>query len=154
MKIHILLLGKNKDRFTDEAVSDFERKIKPFCELQISYLKDETIHDDIGKILQVESRRVLEQIKPSDFLIILDDKGKTFDSLVFADEIQGLMNRGHSSLVFVVGSTHGLADELKEKAHLRLSLSALTMSHQIVRLVLLEQLYRAFTILRGMKYHK
>ncbi|MDF2379059.1 MAG: 23S rRNA (pseudouridine(1915)-N(3))-methyltransferase RlmH [Candidatus Gracilibacteria bacterium] len=154
MKIRLLMFGKNKDSYTEQMVKDFEKKIRPFCELDLQYLKDEKVHDDVEKILKKESERLFNKLENRDYLIILDDKGQSLSSITFSQKFQNIIDSGPSSIVFVIGSAHGLSMEVKERADLLLSLSTLTMTHQIVRLVLLEQIYRAFTILRGMKYHK
>lgn len=154
MNIHLLLLGKNKPSYVDEAVGVFEKQLKPYCNLEISYLKDEKIHDNVSKILQKESKTIEKHIKPDDYLIVCDERGKTFDSIQLADHFSLLKDKGTPHIVILIGSSHGIAKELKERADLRLSLSALTMNHQVVRLILLEQLYRIFTLMRGMKYHK
>ncbi len=154
MTIRLFLFGKNKPSYIDEGVQVFVKQIRPYCELSIHYLKDHKVHSDIDKVLAEEAKILLPQLHSDEYVIVCDDKGKTFDSVGLADHFSQLLDRGQGRLAIIVGSAHGLAPEVKEKADLRLSLSAMTMNHQILRLFLLEQLYRIFTIQRGMSYHK
>jgi 23S rRNA (pseudouridine1915-N3)-methyltransferase len=154
MKIRMLMLGKNKDSYISDGVADFSKKISPYCELELVYLKDERVHDDIHKILEKEADTILEALHSDEFVVVLDDLGKSFDTEKLADYFSKLKDQGTGKMCCIIGSSHGLSERIIKKANLVLSLSPLTMNHQIVRLVLLEQLYRVFTILRGMKYHK
>jgi len=154
MKIRLLMLGKNKDAYIGDGVADFSKKISPYCELDLVYLRDERVHDDVHKILEKEADTILEAIHPDELIIVLDDQGKSFDTEHLAGYFTKLKDQGTGKICCIIGSSHGLSERIIKKAHLLLSLSPLTMNHQIVRLVLLEQLYRVFTILRGMKYHK
>ena len=154
MTIRVLMLGKNKDAYITEGVADFLKKISPFCELELVYLKDERVHEDIRKILENEAETIASHIAAGEFVIALHDKGKSFDTEGFAAYFSKLKDQGVGKITFIIGSSHGLSPAILEKAHMKLSLSPLTMNHQVVRLVLLEQVYRIFTILRGMKYHK
>lgn len=154
MNIRVLMLGKNKDDYLDEAIGDFLKRLRPFCQLEMVYIKDERVHDDVKKILKIESERLREVIKPGEWVIVLDDKGKSFSTEKLSQQFSEWKDRGKDKFVIIIGSAHGLAEDFKKDANLLLSLSPLTMNHQIVRLVLLEQLYRIFTLQRGMKYHK
>lgn len=154
MKIRILMLGKNKDSYIGEGISDFSKKISSFAELELVYLKDERVHDDVKKILEKEAETLQQAIHSDAYLVVLDDEGKFFTTEQLTNQFTKLKDRGAGKLCFIIGSAHGLSPQVLEKADLVLSLSPLTMNHQIVRLVLLEQLYRVFTIQRGMKYHK
>lgn len=154
MNIRILMLGKNKDDYLEEAVQDFIKKLRPFCKLELVYLKDEKVHTDVKKILAVEAQRIREQLQEKEFVVVLDEKGKNFSTVQLHQQFSHWIDRGIGKIAFIIGSSHGLATEIKAEADLLLSLSPLTMNHQIVRIVLLEQVYRVFTLLRGMKYHK
>jgi|CXWL01.1.fsa_nt_gi 23S rRNA (pseudouridine1915-N3)-methyltransferase len=154
MNIRILMLGKNKDDYLDQAIVDFLKRLRPFCHLEMVYIKDERVHEDVAKILKIEAERLREHLKSNEWVIVLDDKGKSFTTEKLSWQFSEWHDRGTNNFVIIIGSAHGLAEELKKKANLLLSLSPLTMNHQIVRLVLLEQLYRIFTLKRGMKYHK
>ena len=100
-----------------------------------------------------EGHLILGKLENSDFVILLDDKGKSYSSIEFASFLQQKMNSGLKSLVFVVGGAFGFSDEVNQRANGKLSLSKMTFSHQMVRLIFKEQLYRGFSILRGEKYH-
>ena len=154
MNIRILMLGKNKDDYLEEAVQDFIKKLRPFCKLELVYLKDEKVHTDVKKILAVEAQRIREQLQEKEFVVVLDEKGKGFSTVQLHQQFSQWIDRGTGNIAFIIGSSHGLAAEIKAEADFLLSLSPLTMNHQIVRIVLLEQVYRVFTLLRGMKYHK
>lgn len=154
MNIRLIMLGKNKGRYIESGISDFVKKLRPFCQLELIYLKDERVHKDVNKILEKEADRVLKLIQPGEFLIVLDENGKSFSSESLSKYFSRLKDKGISNVYLVIGSSHGLALRIKESADLLLSLSGLTMNHQIVRLVLLEQIYRIFTIQRGIPYHK
>lgn len=154
MKIRLLMLGKNKDSYIGEGIADFSKKISPLAELELAYLKDERVHDDVRKVLEREAETLQQALRPDEYLVVLDDKGKGFTTEQLEQHFTKLKDQGIGKICFIIGSSHGLAPQILEKADLVLSLSALTMNHQIVRLVLLEQLYRVFTIQRGMKYHK
>lgn len=154
MNIRILMLGKNKDDYLDDAVQDFVKKLRPFCRLELVYIKDEKVHTDVKKVLATEAVRIREQLHDGEFVVVLDEKGKSLSTTQLHEQFSQWIDRGTGNIAFVIGSSHGLAAEIKAEADLMLSLSPLTMNHQIVRIVLLEQVYRVFTLLRGMKYHK
>ena len=154
MNIRLLLLGKNKDSYIEAGISDWVKKLKAFCSVEITYIKDERVHNDIGKVLDKEAERIINNINPNDFVVVLDEHGKSFSSEKLSAKFEDLQIRGENSFTFIIGSAHGLSLQVKESADLLLSLGPLTMNHQIVRLVLLEQIYRIFTIQRGLPYHK
>lgn len=154
MNIRLLMLGKNKDDYLDDAVQDFMKKIRPFCKLELVYIKDEKVHSDVKRVLEIEAVRIREQLHDGEFVVVLDEKGKGLSTSQLHEQFSRWIDRGTGNIAFLIGSSHGLAPQIKAEADLILSLSPLTMNHQIVRIVLLEQLYRVFTLLRGMKYHK
>jgi 23S rRNA (pseudouridine1915-N3)-methyltransferase len=154
MTIRLFLFGKNKPSYVEEGVKIFEKQIRPYCDFSIHYLKDQKVHSNIDKVLAEEAKTLLPQLKNDEYVVVCDDKGKTFDSVGLANHFSTLLDRGQGKIAIIVGSAHGLAPEVKKKADLLLSLSSLTMNHQVLRLILLEQLYRIFTIQRGMSYHK
>lgn len=154
MNVRILMLGKNKGDYIENGVADFVKKLRPYCQLELIYIKDERVHKDINKVLNKESERISKYLEAGDFLVILDEKGKSFSSEEAADYFEKLKDEGRGNLTFLIGSAHGLSTGVKEQADLLLSLSTMTMNHQIIRLVLLEQIYRIFSIQRGTAYHK
>src|SRR5690606_29932287 len=102
---------------------------------------------------QKEGELILSKISNTDYLVLLDEKGKSFSSVAFAEELQKKMNAGINTLVFVIGGPYGFSEEVYKKAQSKISLSAMTFSHQMVRLFVVEQIYRGFTILRNEPYH-
>jgi 23S rRNA (pseudouridine1915-N3)-methyltransferase len=154
MKIQIICLGKNKDRYIENGITDFMKKLCQYADVTIEYLKDEKVYDDIEKVLRIEAEKIEKALPKRMKLVVLDDKGRSFNSEGFADYVSKDRDSGIEGYVLVIGSAHGLSDKIKELADLRLSLSPLTMNHQICRIVLLEQLYRAFSIIHGSRYHK
>jgi 23S rRNA (pseudouridine1915-N3)-methyltransferase len=154
MKIKILMVGKNKDRAIDQAITEFGKKLNPFCRIELRYLKDERITDNPEKALGKEALTIQNHLNADDFVIALDERGKMLSTLEFAKSFTKFQQASTKTITFIIGSAYGLAPMIKQNADLVLSLSPLTMSHQIARLVLLEQLYRIFTLMRGMPYHK
>ena len=104
------------------------------------------------QVRQKEGENILRKLSPSDFLVLLDDKGKEFDSVAFAAQLEKWQLQT-KSIVFVIGGAYGFSDEVYHRAQAKLSLSRMTFSHQLVRVIFLEQIYRAFTILKGEPYH-
>ncbi|HWB61972.1 MAG TPA: 23S rRNA (pseudouridine(1915)-N(3))-methyltransferase RlmH, partial [Chitinophagales bacterium] len=100
-----------------------------------------------------EGEMILKKIGPTDYVVLLDEKGKEFTSLQWAAQIEGLFNQSLKNLVYIVGGAYGFSDELYNRANAKLSLSKMTFSHQIIRVIFMEQLYRAFTIIKGEPYH-
>lgn len=154
MKITLIMLGKNKERYLDEAIADFEKKLRNFCDLILVYVKDEAVLSSPEMALEKEAKRLDKILNHRDYIIALDERGKSFSSIELSHFFMMRQNKGNNSFTFLIGSSHGLSESIKKRADVVLSFSPLTMSHQIVRPVLLEQLYRIFTIQRGMKYHK
>lgn len=153
MTIRILMIGKNKDRAIDEAINAFEKKLKPFCHITLHYIKDELIPKNPAVALEKEAIHIQKHLQPEDYVIVLDEHGKLLSTVEFSRFFSNLQ-QNNKTISFIIGSAYGLAPTIKENADLLLSLSALTISHQIARLVLLEQVYRIFTLMRGIPYHK
>lgn len=155
MKIQIILIGKNKDKWIAEAMDDFLRKVRPYAEVEIDVLKEEKISksQNIEQIKREEGVKILTAVKKDFFLVVLDDKGKKLDSHEFSDLISQKIDLGQN-LTFVIGGALGLSDDVKQKAGLILSFSSMTFTHQMMRVFLIEQIYRGFNILKGTDYHK
>lgn len=153
MTIKLLMVGKNKDRAIDEAINAFEKKLKPFCRITLHYIKDELISKNPVVALEKEAVHIQKHLQPEDFVIVLDEHGKLFSTLEFSRFFSNVQ-QNNKTITCIIGSAYGLAPTIKENADFLLSLSPLTMSHQIARLVLLEQVYRIFTLMRGIPYHK
>lgn len=156
MKIKIIALGKIKQNFLKEGIDEFLKRLTPYASVEIQELNPIEIKDDnlICKALAQEGEKILAQVKPDSYLITLEIGGANFSSEKFAQKLNELANEGHNEIVFVIGSSCGLAKSVSDRADFKLSLSKMTFLHQFARLLLLEQIYRAFKIQKGETYHK
>ena len=159
MKIKIYAIGKIKEAYLKVGIEEYVTRIKPYCNIEIIEVKDEPISDnpsakDIEKAKDNEGKRVIKLLKNNEYLIALDLNKKQFKSEQFADFLMQKLTENGSSISFVIGGSYGLSDELKARSNYSISLSDLTFLHQMSRLILLEQIYRAFKILNKEVYHK
>ncbi len=154
MRITLLESGKTKDSFIREGVELFRRRIVHYVPFRIETLPDlkNTRNLTMKEVQAKEGQIILKALKPGDFMILLDERGKEFHSISFAEYLNGLEGRVNH-LLFVIGGPYGFSDEVYKRADALLSLSKLTFSHQLVRVIFMEQLYRAYTILKGEPYH-
>ena len=153
MEITIIQLGKDKDSWLKEAIQEYLKRIKPFCKLNIVQLNDTSIKTagTPENVAVREGKNVLAKVNPSDYLILLDEKGEQKSSLEFSTFLTNISSV--RSIVFVIGGVFGSSKELKERADFCLSMSRLTFTHRITRLILVEQIYRAMMILNNRQYH-
>ena len=155
MNVLLLMIGKTEDDYLKDGITIFEKKLKHYVNYQtivipsLKNAKNLTAEDFKLK----EGEEILKYTAKADFVILLDEKGKQFRSKDFAAFLQKQMNSGIKNLMFVVGGAFGFSDKVYEKADMKLSLSEMTFSHQMIRLLFAEQLYRAFTILKNEPYH-
>ena len=159
MRIRIIAIGKIKEDYLKSGISEYVKRIKPYCEIEIVEVADSPVKDnpnssEILKVKNEEGKRVLKLVKNNEVLINLDLNCREFSSEEFAEFIQKKMEFAGSFLTFVIGGSYGLSDELKQRANASISLSKMTFLHQMTRLVLLEQIYRSFKILNHETYHK
>lgn len=159
MKITIIAVGKLKERYLKDGVQEYSKRLSRFCELQIVEVEDEQAADSLSPALEEqvkrkEADRILKKVKDGSLLCILDIKGENLGSVGFANRLQGFLVSGTSNMTFVIGGSLGLDAALAKRADFRLSLSEMTFPHQLTRLILLEQLFRAFKIMNGETYHK
>ena len=159
MKITIIAVGKLKEKYLKDGVQEYAKRLSRFCEMQIVEVEDEQAAESLSpaqeeQVKRKEAERILKKVKDGSLLCILDIKGEKPDSIGFANRLQGFFVSGHSNMTFVTGGSLGLDAALVKKADFRLSLSEMTFPHQLTRLILLEQLYRAFKIMNGETYHK
>lgn len=159
MNISIYAAGKIKERYYRDAVAEYAKRLGRFCRLRIIEVADEKTPEHAGereiqKIKETEGKRLLAKISPKCFLIALAIDGKVMDSVAFSEQIQSLALHGHSDIGFVIGGSLGLSEEVLKRADRRLSFSAMTFPHQLMRVILLEQIYRGFKIAAGEPYHK
>ena len=159
MKITIITVGKLKEKYLKDGVQEYTKRLSRFCELQIVEVEDEQAADSLSpaqeeQVKRKEAERILKKVKDGSLLCVLDVKGEQLDSVGFANRLQGFFVSGTSHITFVIGGSLGLDAALVKKADFRLSLSEMTFPHQLTRLILLEQLFRAFKIMNGETYHK
>lgn len=156
MKITLIQVGKTSQAYLIEGIDEYQNRLKHYCSFDIITIlppKQILSSQNIDLIKKTDAGLILSKLSPSDFVILLDDKGKEFDSIGLADYINSHQIKSTKNLVFIIGGAYGFSDELYARANLKLSLSKLTFSHQMVRLFFTEQLYRAFTIIKGESYH-
>ena len=155
--INLIVLGKLKETFWQEAEAEYLKRLKPYAKITIYELKEESFSDkdNIEIIKQQEAEKVinaLNKIKDT-FIIVLDEHGKQFSSTDFAKQISQLTNQQVSSFTFIIGGPLGLSESVLKLARLKFSLSSMTFTHQMARVFLLEQIYRAICINNGKRYH-
>ena len=157
--IKIICIGNLKENYLKDAITEYSKRLKAYCDLKIIEIPEYKIPKNpskltIEKALENESEKIFEKINKTDYNIALCIEGKQFSSVDFSKIFETTSINGYSTINFIIGSSFGLSKSIKEKADLKLSLSAMTFSHQITRVLLCEQIYRAFNILSGGKYHK
>ena len=159
MKIKIVTVGKLKEKYLKDGIAEYSKRISRFATVEMIELADEKTPDrasdsENAKILDVEGNRILSKIGEREFVAVLAIEGKTLSSEEFSKQLEQASINGYSTLTFVIGGSLGLSKEVKKRANLSVSFGRLTLPHQLIRLVLTEQIYRAFTIQQGSPYHK
>lgn len=155
MTIKLLTIGKTDNKNLQALIADYQKRLGFYINFQFEIIPDlkKTKHLSEDQQKQKEGELILSKINTSDILILLDENGKQLDSVGFSQYLQKHMNSGIKQLVFVIGGPYGFSPDVYEKANGKLSLSKMTFSHQMIRLFVIEQLYRGFTILRNEPYH-
>ncbi|HEU6607646.1 23S rRNA (pseudouridine(1915)-N(3))-methyltransferase RlmH [Streptococcus pneumoniae] len=159
MKIKVVTVGKLKEKYLKDGIAEYSKRISRFAKFEMIELSDEKTPDKVSesenqKILEIEGQRILSKIADRDFVIVLAIEGKTFFSEEFSKQLEETSIKGFSTLTFIIGGSLGLSSSVKNRANLSVSFGRLTLPHQLMRLVLVEQIYRAFTIQQGFPYHK
>lgn len=156
MKIKIIALGKIKEKFLKEGIDEFLKRLTPYASVEIVELTPVEIRDEnlTAKALEQEGAKILANIKNDSYVITMEILGKQLSSEDFASKINEISISGISELIFVIGSSCGLSPIVSQRANFKLSFSKMTFLHQFARLLLVEQIYRAFKILKGETYHK
>lgn len=159
MNITVIAIGKLKEKYWTDAVKEYSKRLGGYCNLNIIELKESPLRAnpsaaDEEAVKSAEGNDILSRIKPSDFVITLEIKGKGLSSEQLADKIEDLAINGRSSIVFIIGGSLGLSADVSKRSDFKLSFSAMTFPHQMMRVILLEQIYRAFKIIRHEAYHK
>lgn len=155
MNIKLLAIGKTDNKELQTLLNDYMKRLSFYVNFDLEIIADIKNVKNLSEPQQKqkEGELILSKIGPTDFLILLDEKGKEFTSMGFADELQKRMNAGIKTLVFVIGGPYGFSEDVYKNAKGKISLSKMTFSHQMIRLFMIEQLYRGFTILRNEPYH-
>ncbi len=153
MRLQFVWIGKTRDRQYAALAGEYLERLRRFAPIEISELKEAAGEDD-RRIVLAEGVRILDAVERSDYVILLDERGREFSSVEFADLINAKRETGIKRLAFIIGGFAGASDDVKRRADLHLALSRMTLPHEMARVVLTEQVYRAFTMLAGMPYHK
>ncbi len=155
MQITLIAIGKTDSVDLEQLISIYEKRLQHYIKFQFQIIPDIKNSKHLSETQQKEKEGelILSQLQSSDVLVLLDEKGKHYTSMEFSQFLQKKMNSGIKNLVLVIGGPYGFSEAVYAKAHGKISLSKMTFSHQMVRLFLVEQLYRGFTILRNEPYH-
>ena len=151
MTITLICIGKTSEKYVSEGIGIYLERIKHYCKFNL--VEMEAGKGDETQIKKKESESLLKRVEEKDFLILLDEKGKENTSVQFAELFRHHQNISTKNLVFVIGGSYGFSEEVYKRANAKIALSKMTFPHQLVRIIFLEQIYRAFTILKGEKYH-
>ena len=158
MKITLICVGKIKEKFYKDALKEYEKRLGSYAKLTTIELNDEKVKvendAEIKIAMEKEGKNILSKIKDNQYVITLEILGQNLTSEKFADKLNNLMLTGSSDVVLIIGGSYGLADEVKKRSDYALSFSKMTFPHQLMRVILLEQVYRAFRIINGHSYHK
>ncbi|MCE4970777.1 23S rRNA (pseudouridine(1915)-N(3))-methyltransferase RlmH [Staphylococcus chromogenes] len=159
MKITIIAVGKLKEKYWKQAIAEYEKRLSTYTKIDIIEVPDEkapeTMSDkEIEQVKEKEGQRILAKVKPQSTVITLEIQGKMLSSEGLAKELDQRMTQGASDFTFIIGGSNGLHQEVMKRSNFALSFSKMTFPHQMMRVVLLEQVYRAFKINRGEAYHK
>lgn len=158
MKITIVTAGKIKEKYLTAGINEFLKRLGPFANVKIVEINEEKMKDNPSdaekqQTLQQEGQRLLRQVPEGSYLFVLDVYGQQLSSEKLAAKLDSLALQGHSNITFLIGGAFGLSGEVRQAADFRLSFSPMTFTHQMIRLLLVEQIYRCFKINRGEKYH-
>lgn len=159
MKVKVVTVGKLKEKYLKDGIAEYQKRLTRFCKLEMVELADEKTPDRASQaenqlILEKEGERILAKISEREFVIVLAIEGQQFPSEDFSKLVEDTTLKGFSDITFVIGGSLGLSSSVKKRANLLMSFGKLTLPHQLMRLVLMEQIYRTFMIQQGSPYHK
>lgn len=159
MNIEIICIGKLKEKYWQDAIKEYSKRLGRYCTLSVTELKEVKLPEgaslaDEHRVIYLEGRNILKALKDDTYVIALDVKGKGLGSEELASKIEKLGIQGSSRITFIIGGSLGLSKEVLDAADFKLSFSAMTFPHQMMRVILLEQIYRAFKIIKNESYHK
>ena len=158
LSINIICVGKLKERYLRDAIDEYSKRMKPLCKLEIIELPEERVADnpsaaEIQRTITLESERITAKLNKSDYVIAMCVEGRNISSEELSSRLEDI-SMTHSTVDLIIGGSWGLSEELKARSDFKLSMGKMTFPHQLCRVMLLEQLYRAFQISKGTKYHK
>lgn len=159
MNITVVCIGKLKEKYWTDAVNEYMKRLSAYCSIKIDELKEARLPDNASPaeeeaVKEAEGKEILKHINKDDYVITLEIKGNAVTSEQLADKVKALGIDGRSNIVFVIGGSLGLSAAVSQRSDYKLSFSKMTFPHQMMRVILLEQVYRAFKINRNEKYHK
>lgn len=158
IKINIICIGKIKETYFTKAIDEYAKRLSAFCKFSIIELAEEKLRGEsssqIAQVITAEGKRIMQKISSSDLVVAMCIEGKLHSSEELAQIIDNAGVNGKSTIDFIIGGSYGLSDEVKRRADIRLSMSKMTFPHQMARVILSEQIYRAFEISTNGKYHK
>ncbi|GAA0437287.1 23S rRNA (pseudouridine(1915)-N(3))-methyltransferase RlmH [Lentibacillus halophilus] len=159
MKIDIVAVGKLKEKYLQQGIEEYLKRLSPYTKVHIAEVADEKAPDNMSdanmqEVKRKEGERILSHISKDSYVITLEINGKMLTSETFADKLDKLATYGKSKITFVIGGSVGISEDVQKRSDMALSFSKMTFPHQMFRMILLEQVYRAFRIMRGEPYHK
>lgn len=159
MKITIVCVGKVKEKYLRDAIAEYEKRLSRYCKLQVIEVADEKTPDGASTVVEdqireKEAERILKNLRPDDPVVTLEIEGKQMDSVAFAQNMEQMGVEGVSHIQFVIGGSLGLHEKVSKVSGWKLSFSKMTFPHQLMRVILLEQIYRGYRIMSGEPYHK
>ena len=157
--ITVICVGKLKEKYLKDAIAEYEKRLTSFCRFSVIEVDEEKLPDNysdsnIKAVIEKEGTKIATKIPNGAYVVSLCIEGKQFSSVEFSDIIRSSAVNGYSNVVFIIGGSYGLADEIKKQSNIKLSFSKMTFPHQLFRVMLIEQIYRSFQIINGGKYHK
>ncbi|MEE1219856.1 MAG: 23S rRNA (pseudouridine(1915)-N(3))-methyltransferase RlmH [Ruminococcus sp.] len=160
LRVNIVCIGKIKEKYFTDAINEYSKRLSAFCKFSVIELPEEKIRNNnpnqaqIDEVIEAEGKRILQKIGASDYVAAMCIEGKLMSSEELSKTLDSVSLSGKSTVSFIIGGSYGLSDEVKKRSDLRLSMSRMTFPHQMARMILSEQIYRAFEISTNGKYHK
>lgn len=159
IKVTVISVGKVKDKYLQLGIDEFKKRLSRFCKLELIEVKDEALADklserDLDLVREKEGRQILSKLPETSYVIAMDIDGKQLTSEELANKMKHIATYGQSHVVFIIGGSVGMSEEVKKRSDMRLSFSKMTFPHQLFKLMLLEQVYRGFKINANESYHK
>lgn len=154
IELMIISVGELKENYLIEMVNEYKKRISKYAQIELKTLKDESNKENENVVKAIEGKRILESIKSGYYVVLLDLRGKMLDSIEFSQKIDDILTYSSSKIAFIIGGSLGVSDEVYKRADFLISFSKMTFPHQLMKGILLEQIYRSFKILHHEAYHK